>query len=113
MNIAELIDRLEDARASLGDEAEVRIAYQPNWPLRGTVAAVTIPQDDEEPHCEDHVCFVANCTDCLAESEEAEARAEAGSAPHTDNDDKMLWIAVGSSPYNENPYAPKWAWNGE
>lgn len=25
----------------------------------------------------------------------------------------MLWIAVGSAPYAENPYGPAWAWTGE
>lgn len=25
-------------------------------------------------------------------------------------DGKMLWLAVGSAPYDENPYGPRWAW---
>jgi hypothetical protein len=84
MTIDQLIEELEAARDDLGGNAEVRIAYQENWPLRGAVAAVTLPS--EAPYDEDE------------------------DAPGQDADDKMAWIAVGSAPYDENPYAPRWAW---
>ena len=53
MTIGELITALEDIRDSSpnGDNTEVRIAYQQNYPLAGTVAAITeLPMmaDDEE-----------------------------------------------------------------
>lgn len=43
MTIDELIEELENARDDLGGHAEVRIAYQQNYPLRGTIARVTAP----------------------------------------------------------------------
>jgi hypothetical protein len=87
MTIDELIAELEDARETLGGQASVRIAYQQNYPLRGTVAAVTVP--DDEPYSDDD------------------------SAPGQDDDAQMCWIAVGAAPYDENPYGPAWAWTGE
>jgi hypothetical protein len=84
MTIDELISELEEARDELGGEAEVRVAYQQNYPLRGAVAAVTVP--GEEPY------------------------DEGESAPGQDNDANMCWIAVGSVPYPENSYGPSWAW---
>jgi len=113
MNIDEMIQQLEEARDDLGGDAEVRIAYQPNWPLRGTVAAVTVPQDDSEPHCADHTCFVGSCHDCQEAMADADERGDGDAAPGKENDSKMLWLAVGSAPWDENPYAPRWAWQGE
>lgn len=106
MTLDELIERLGEARDDLGGQAEVRVAYQPSWPLRGTIASVTVTGGDTEPHCDDHVCYVASCADC-----QDATQAAAEDTPGTDSDDTMAWIAVGSAPYAENPYAPRWAWN--
>ena len=88
MTIDELIEELESARDDLGGDAEIRIAYQPGWPLRATVASVTVPPsgDPDELYGED---------DRTAKQ---------------DNDGHVLWIAAGNAPYDENPYAPRWAW---
>ncbi len=83
--IDDLIAELEEARETLGGDAEVRVAYQPNWPLRGTIARVTVAEFDD-PY------------------------AEGETAPGQEKDGKLLWIAVGSAPYDENPYGPRWAW---
>ena len=85
MTIDDLIAELEEARDALGGEAEVRIAYQPSWPLRATVAHVTVPGEDP-----------------YEEGEQACGQ---------DSDAKMVWLAAGDSlPWDENPYAPRWAW---
>lgn len=88
MTIDDLIAELEDARENLGGDAEVRVAYQENYPLRGTVARVTVPED-EDPY------------------------DEGERAVGQDADGGMVWIAVGSAPYDENPYGPRWAWTGD
>lgn len=114
MNIDQLIEQLEDARDDMGGETEVRVAYQPSWPLRGTLAAVTVPNpEDRQPHCDDHICFLLSCTDCKAAMAEAVAAGYDPEDPDPEDGDperRMLWLAVGSAPYDENPYAPKWAW---
>lgn len=88
MTIDEMIAALEEAREDLGGEAQVRVAYQPNWPLRGTVARVTVPDGPDPDDNYD----------------------EGSAAPGQENDGRMVWIAVGSAPYDENPYGPRWAW---
>lgn len=86
--IDDLISELEEAREQLGGHAQVRIAYQQSYPLRGTIARVTVP-DTEDPY------------------------DEGTRASGQDDDGHMCWIAVGSAPYSENPYGPAWAWTGE
>jgi hypothetical protein len=88
MTIDDLISELEQARDELGGHAEVRVAYQQNYPLRGTIARMTVP-DVENPY------------------------DEGTAAPGQDGDAHMAWLAVGSAPYDENPYGPEWAWTGE
>lgn len=88
MTLDELIQELESAREDLGGDAEVRIAYQENYPLRGTVARVTVPEMDD-PY------------------------SDGESATGQEKDGSMVWIAVCSAPYDENPYGPAWAWTGE
>ncbi len=87
MTLDEMISELEDAREDLGGDAEVRVAYQPNYPLRGTVAAVTVP-DTDDPY------------------------SEGEAAPGQEHDGHMAWIAVGPVYGDENPYGPEWAWGG-
>ena len=36
-----MIDRLEELAAALGDDVEVRLVSQPNWPFEHTIAGVT------------------------------------------------------------------------
>lgn len=42
MRLGEIVDQLEDLRAELGDDADVRLAFQPSWPLQFDVADVVI-----------------------------------------------------------------------
>lgn len=50
MTLSEMIDHLTMLRDELGDrDPEVRIAYQPSWPLRANVANIApIEMDDED-----------------------------------------------------------------
>lgn len=80
----ELIAELEEAREVMGGEVQVRVAYQPSHPLRGVITHLTVP--DPEPYDEDT------------------------EAPGKEGDGQMLWLALGSVPYRENPYGPRWAW---
>lgn len=93
INLTELIDQLTELRDELGDDAAVRIAYQQNWPLRGTVATVTSSMDIARTKAED---------DEVEDIEEAVA---------ADTEPKTVWISVGPASYSESPYAPKEVWN--
>lgn len=66
--ISELIEALEAIREAVGDDARLLGAYQPNYPLVGSV---------------DNVGVV----------------------------DGTVYIALGASPYDVNPYAPSAAWD--
>lgn len=87
MKISELMGELEEAAEDLGEDAEVRVAYQPSWPLRATLRYITVASGST-----------------YDEDEEA---------PGQEEDTAMVWLAVGDGvPFGENPYAPRWAWQG-
>lgn len=56
MTIQELIDELEDMRDAFGEDAEVRLMMQPNWPLEYSIGGINDSEaikearkyDDEE-----------------------------------------------------------------
>lgn len=83
MKLRDLIERLEeldaDLRAGLGDEVEPEVvaAYQPSWPLTGSLrgACVLHEGDDDEPILTDG--------------------------------QPVVWIAIGWHPDNLSPYAPR------
>lgn len=76
----------------IGIDPEVRIAYQPNYPLAATLDTVTHIPPDAEPQSD----------------EEAEDWVEHAADP-TPDDPGILWIAAGWSP-SDDPYAPREAW---
>jgi integrase len=86
MTIDQLIEAATEARDELGGDAEVRLCWQPEYPIRGTLEAVTVPESD--PYDEGEI------------------------AAGQENDSRMLWLAAGAVPYGENPYASSWAWEG-
>ena len=90
MTIDELIALAGEAREDLGGDAQVRIAYQPGWPLRAALAYVTIPHSTDP----------------------AELYGPDETAPGQGSDGTFLWLATGDLPDGENPYAPGWAWLG-
>ncbi len=51
MNIAELINELEDMRDVVGDDAEVRYASQPSWPFEYSISnIITMTNEMREEH---------------------------------------------------------------
>ena len=85
MTLNELLEELQDIVANDDEagEAEVRIAYQPNYPLAAEVDAITL------------------------ETQRHDEKNKRGAS------DFVLWLAAGSiSAYRENPYAPSLAWEG-
>jgi hypothetical protein len=84
MTVRELIDLLGD----FDEDADVRIAYQPSWPLAAEVANVTSSEEAE----------------LLSDDEAMEV-----AAPDPPN---VVWIAAtsGVGRHDENPYAPSGAW---
>ena len=79
MKLNDLIESLQDLQTRYGD-VSVRVAYQPNYPLVGSLDTVTLIEN------------------------------EGGGSKR---DEPVIWFAVGSAPYEENPYAPSEAWNGD
>jgi len=90
MTIDQLIELAEDAREDLGGHAQVRIAYQPGYPLRATLRRVTVPPSTDP-------------SDLYGPDQTAAGQQ---------NDGTFLWFATGELPDGENPYAPGWAWLG-
>lgn len=91
MTLDQLIEDLEDAREDLGGDAEIRIAFQPNWPIRTTLRYVTVPR-------------TRDADDLYGEGERAAGQ---------DEDGGFCWLAAGEgTPDGESPYAPRWAWQG-
>ena len=90
MTIDQLIELATEAREELGGDAEARIASQPGWPLRATIACMTIPRSTD-------------AADLYAEGETAAGQQDDGT---------FLWLATGGVPDGESPYAPQWAWDG-
>jgi hypothetical protein len=81
MTVNKMIECLQQAAESGYGDCEVRLAFQPHWPLQFTVAGITTPDD------------------------EADSRE-----PDEDGDDELqqaVYIVEGRCP-SASPYAPKW-----
>lgn len=81
MTVNELLELLENAADRGHGDTEVRIAYQPNYPLAARIACVTTPDDLDDEEDEDE-----------------------------EDTEPVLWIATRDVPASENPYAPRAAW---
>jgi hypothetical protein len=91
-NVDELIDQLEGIKDQYGGEAEIRIAFQPSWPLRGTIASVQHGMDLE--FCDE---------DGYLRQEDPNDEA-----PEVR---QYVWIAIDQvGGHSEHPYAPREAW---
>jgi len=90
MTIDQLIELATEAREDLGGDAQVRIAYQPGYPLRAALGYVTVP-------------YSTGPDDLYSPGETAAGQ---------ENDGRFLWLATADLPDRENPYAPGWAWLG-
>lgn len=107
MQVQELIEMLEQ----YDGEQEVRLAFQPNWPLAFEIGQV-VSQDEFEAEidedsfegmharCEGYN-FTDYCTACGEHNEDF--------GPEDDEDvQPIVWITEGGHP-SDSPYAPKGA----
>lgn len=83
MTVNEMIERLREAADEGFGECEVRLAFQPNWPLQFTVAGIATPDDESRAHGE----------------------------PDEEPDDaaSVVYVVEGGHPNDDSPYAPAWA----
>ena len=58
MTVNELIERLQEvAEDGLGD-SEIRLAFQPNWPLQFDIGGLAVPDDSDEETPEAPVVYL-------------------------------------------------------
>jgi len=83
MTVNEMIERLQEVAEDGFGECDLRLAFQPNWPLQFTVGGIATPDDAYE------------------DEEERESTQEDDAAG-------IVYIYEGHHP-DDSPYAPKWA----
>lgn len=122
MTLSELIDQLTMIAAQLNPEfdgptleglpvdPEVRIAYQPSWPLWAAIDNVrTVPSDDA-PDDED----LEFAQGIVYAGDEEDPDYPLAVAMLEQEHPPIVWIAATeAAPYGESPYAPKSAWEEE
>lgn len=110
MTLSELIDQLTAIQeAHEGQDPEVRIAYQPSWPLRAKIANVRALTGDDAPDEEE----LELARELVAAGDE-EAEGFAAAQAMLEDHPPVIWLAAdGSAPWNESPYAPRDAWEEE
>lgn len=110
MTLSELIDQLTALQeAHEGQDPEVRIAYQPSWPLRAKIANVRALTGDDAPD-EEELELARELV--VAGDEEADGFAAAQAM--LEDHPPVVWLAASNAaPWNESPYAPRDAWEEE
>ncbi len=109
MLVKELLELLED----VDENVEVRIAYQPNYPLQVGIAQVTDLTKGSENNtglclkCDGYVNEAAARRDGINDEDEADM-CECDNDVRDEN--KVVWIATGSP--TASGYAPDEAWDG-
>ena len=110
MTLSELIDQLTALQeAHEGQDPEVRIAYQPSWPLRAKIANVRALTGDDAPDEEE----LELARELVAAGDE-EAEGFAAAQAMLEDHPPVVWLAASdAAPWNESPYAPRDAWEEE
>ena len=110
MTLSELIDQLTALQeAHEGQDPEVRIAYQPSWPLRAKIANVRALTGDDAPDEEE----LELARELVATGDE-EADGFAAAQAMLEDHPPVVWLAASdAAPWDESPYAPRSAWNEE
>lgn len=110
MTLSELIDQLTALQeAHEGQDPEVRIAYQPSWPLRAKIANVRALTGDDAPDEEE----LELARELVAAGDE-EADGFAAAQAMLEDHPPVVWLAASdAAPWNESPYAPRSAWDEE
>jgi len=112
MNIDEMIEKLEEAKKSLGGEAEVMLATQPAWPMRYSIQGVALLGKNVIcPDCEGYYM------EKLANGDLRCCGPHCGSVIGADDiekndDNKVCWIVEGSQG-RDTPYAPQLCWDSD
>lgn len=83
MNVNEMIERLQEIAEVGFGECEVRLAFQPRWPLQFTIGGIATPDDA--------------------------SRAAGEPDEEPDDADSVVYITEGGHPDDDSPYAPSWA----
>lgn len=98
MKVKELLELLEE----VDENAEVRIAYQPNYPLQVSVSCVTDLTENSDGVCLGCGAGVTPGHDkCDCDPSELSEVSE---------EDRVVWIASGAP--TSSGYAPSEAWDG-
>lgn len=110
MTLSELIDQLTALQEAYeGQDPEVRIAYQPSWPLRAKIANVRAIAGDDTPSEEE----MELARELVAAGDE-EAEGFAAAQAMLEDHPPVVWLAASdAAPWNESPYAPRSAWDEE
>lgn len=110
MTLSELIDQLTAIQeAHEGQDLQVRIACQPSWPLRSSIANVRTCNGDDAPD-EEELEMARELVAAGDEEADGFAAAQAMLEDHL----PVVWIAAShAAPFAESPYAPKTAWEEE
>lgn len=98
MNVGQLREMLED----YDDDQPVRVATQPNWPLRLTVSTVKVNEPEMDADTEEaHMEALRSGNHALAASILAEHNGE-----------PIVWLIAADHPSgDESPYAPRELFN--
>lgn len=104
MNVRDLIAALQD----MPQDAEVRLATQPNYPIASTIAGVVSPDAlaESSSWCEDcgaHLDVMTLCPLCLPNSERMPNEVVSEEDECLDH---VVWITEGGHP-EDSPYAPR------
>ncbi|MEQ6896231.1 hypothetical protein [Microbacterium sp. KR10-403] len=104
MKVQDLIDQLSD----LNPEAELRIAYQPSWPMWESVTAAQAGTEEAQAINEDGLCSQCFASMDEHDDEECDGREE-GVDVLTAEDAPAVYLVGGGS----NHYASKSLWEGD
>ncbi len=102
MKLSELIEQLQEHLEELdGQDPDVLIIHQRNWPLQETIGGIYNPNHElwecENCGCED--CdYNADCPEC-------------GEPHHDPDEDTPLYLVANGHPHDMSPYGPKSAWD--
>jgi hypothetical protein len=86
LTVNEMIERLQEVAENGSGDCELRLAFQPSWPLQFTVGGVAEPGDPEDPE------------DPSSDDEPVDAAS-------------VVYITEGGHPSIDSPYAPAWAFD--
>jgi hypothetical protein len=81
LTVNEMIDRLQEVAENGSGDCELRLAFQPSWPLQFTVGGIAEPEEPKDPS---------------SDEEPVDAT-------------QIVYIVEGSHPSDNSPYAPAWA----